>query len=88
MLEFYDPAFFCEEEVVLKIRNNLMNKFHLDRFSATDLALEIMEMLTLSDSDINTLNKYYISQKIITMFESFLVISLILFLISKLLPHS
>lgn len=60
MLEFYDPTFFCEEEVISKIRNNLMNKFYLDNFSATDLALEIMEMLTLADSDINTLNKYYI----------------------------
>lgn len=60
MLEFNDPTFFCEEEVIFKIRNNLMNKFLLDDFSATDLALEIMEMLTLADSDINTLNKYYI----------------------------
>ena len=60
MLEFYDPSFFCEEEVIQKIANNLMNKFHLDNFSASDLALEIMEMLTLADSDINILNKYYI----------------------------
>lgn len=61
MLEFIEPSFFCEEEVVFKIRNNLMSKFHLDNPSATNLALEIMEMLTLADSDINTLNKYYIS---------------------------
>jgi hypothetical protein len=61
MLEFNDPSFFCEEEVILKISNNLMNKFHLDNFSATNLAMEIMEMLTVADSDINTLNKYYIS---------------------------
>lgn len=60
MLEFNEPTFFCEEEVILKISNNLMSRFHLDNFSATDLALEIMEMLTLADSDINTLNKYYI----------------------------
>lgn len=61
MLEFNDPSFFCEEEVILKISKNLMNKFHLDNFSATNLAMEIMEMLTVADSDINTLNKYYIS---------------------------
>lgn len=60
MLEFNEPTFFCEEEVIFKIKNNLMSRFHLDNFSATDIALEIMEMLTLADSDINTLNKYYI----------------------------
>jgi hypothetical protein len=61
MLEFYEPAFFCEEEVILKISHNLMNKFHLDNHAATNIALEIMEMLTLADSDIGVLNKYYIS---------------------------
>lgn len=59
MLEFYDPSFFCEEEVLFKIKNNLVSKFYMDHYAASDLALEILEMLTLSDSNLDTLNKYF-----------------------------
>lgn len=61
MREFYDTPFYCEEEFLLKVRNNLMSRFSLDNFCANDLALEILEMLTLSDSNISILNKYYIN---------------------------
>jgi len=52
---------YCEDEFLFKIRNNLMTKFALDNFSANDLALEILELLTLSDSNIDILNQYYIN---------------------------
>lgn len=61
MLEFYDPTFFCEEEFIEKMRNNLMNKFSIDTFCASDLALEIMELLTLADSNFKVINKYYMN---------------------------
>lgn len=61
MLEFQNPNYYCEEEVILKIKNNLMIRYQLDTFSATDIAMEIMDMLTLADSDLNTLNKNYIA---------------------------
>lgn len=61
MLEFHEPSFFCEEEVLFKIKNNLVTKFHMDNYDASDLALEILEMLTLSDSNLDTLNKYFVA---------------------------
>ena len=61
MRNFYDTPLYCEEEFLLKVKSNLMNKFSLDNFSANDLALEIVELLTLSDSNIDILNKYYIN---------------------------
>jgi hypothetical protein len=60
MPNFYDTPFYCEDEFLLKVRNNLVNNFSLDSFSANDIALEILELLTLSDSNIAILNKYYI----------------------------
>ncbi len=63
MLEFYDTPKYCEDEFLLKIRNNLMTKFSLDNFAANDLALEIMELLTLSDSNIDLVDSYYISNQ-------------------------
>jgi len=59
MPNFYDTPFYCEDEFLLKMRNNLVNQFALDNFSANDLALEILELLTLSDSNIAILNTYY-----------------------------
>jgi len=58
MLEFYEPRFYCEEEFIYKLRKNLINNFHLDNFSASDLALEIMELLTLADSNLENVNDY------------------------------
>jgi hypothetical protein len=60
MPNFYDTPFYCEDEFLLKVRNNLVNNFSLDSFSANDIALEILELLTLSDSNIAILNKYYV----------------------------
>lgn len=61
MLDFYDTPLYCEEEFILKIKGNLMDQFALDNFSANDLALEILELLTVSDSNIELLNKYFIN---------------------------
>lgn len=61
MRNFYDTPMYVEEEFLLKVKNNLMNKFSLDNFSANDLALEILDLLTISDSNIAILNKYYIN---------------------------
>ncbi len=58
MLEFYEPRFLCEEEFIYKLRTNLINNFHLDNFSASDLALEIMELLTMADTNLDDLNNY------------------------------
>lgn len=61
MPNFYDTPFYCEDEFLQKVRNNLINNFSLDNFSANDIALEILELLTLSDSNIAILNKYYVN---------------------------
>lgn len=63
MLEFYDTPMYCEDEFLFKIRNNLMNNFSLDKFSANDLALEILELLTLSESKIELIDNYYINHQ-------------------------
>jgi hypothetical protein len=47
MLNFYETPMYCEDEFLFKIRNNLMNKFSLDNFSANDLALEILELILI-----------------------------------------
>ena len=61
MPNFYDTPFYCEDEFLHKVRNNLINNFSLDSFAANDIALEILELLTLADSNIAILNKYYIN---------------------------
>ena len=63
MLNFYETPMYCEDEFLFKIRNNLMNKFSLDNFSAIDLALEILELLTLSDSNIGLIDNYYLNNQ-------------------------
>jgi hypothetical protein len=61
MPNFYETPFYCEDEFLIKVKNNLQTNFSLDNFAANDIALEILELLTLSDSNIAILNKYYIN---------------------------
>ena len=59
MLDFNEGI--LEEDLLLKMQSNFMEKFYLDQLRASDLALEILEMLSLGDSNLKRLNQYYFS---------------------------
>tara|TARA_Y100001936_G_C16049931_1_gene657162 strand:- start:1158 stop:1352 length:195 start_codon:yes stop_codon:yes gene_type:complete len=59
MLEINDGIF--EDDLLFKMQTNFMDKFCLDQGRASELALEILEMLSLSDSNIKRLCHYYLS---------------------------
>lgn len=59
MLEFNERV--LEDDLLVKMQSNFMDKFCLDQNGASDLAWEILELLTLSDSNLKRLNQYYFS---------------------------
>lgn len=58
MLDFQDGL--LEENLILKLQNSFMDRFCLEQNRASELALEIMEMFSLSDSNLIALDQYYL----------------------------
>lgn len=59
MLEINDGI--LEEDLLFKLQSNFMDKFCLDQNGASALALEILEMLNISDSNLKRLSQYYLT---------------------------
>lgn len=59
MLEINDGVF--EEDLLCKLQSSFMDKFCLEQNRASELALEIMDLLSLSDSNLKRLSQYYFS---------------------------
>lgn len=57
MLDFTDGI--LEEDLLFKLQTNFVDRFCLEQNRASELALEIMEMLSLSDSNLNQLTNYF-----------------------------
>lgn len=58
MLEFHDGP--LEEDLIVKLQTSFMDRFCLEQNRASELALEIMEMFSLSDSNLKALDQYYL----------------------------
>ena len=48
-----------EEQFFAHFRKNLESKYNLDRNHACDVALEVLELLHLGDSNLEELSLYY-----------------------------
>ncbi|MBC75450.1 MAG: hypothetical protein CME64_05480 [Halobacteriovoraceae bacterium] len=59
MLEINEGIF--EEDLLFKMQSNFMDRFCLDQSRASELALEILEMLSLGDTNLKRLCHYYLS---------------------------
>lgn len=59
MLEFNEGIF--EEDLLTKLQFNFMDRFCLEQNRASELALEVLELLSLGDSNLRRLCHYYFS---------------------------
>ena len=59
MLEINDGI--SEEDLLFKLQSNFMDRFCLDQTGASALALEILDMLSLCDSNLKRLSQYYLT---------------------------
>lgn len=59
MLEFNDNLF--EEDLLFKLQSNFMDRFCLEQNRASELALEVLELLSLGESNLKMLSQYYLS---------------------------
>jgi len=53
-----DSYYFLEEELITKMHLSFTQRFNLDNYTAAELALEIIEILKVSNSDSNDLNNF------------------------------
>lgn len=54
-----DSHAFFEEELMTKLHYSLVQRFDLDQLKAAELTLEIMELISFSDSNLNDVNSLY-----------------------------
>ena len=54
-----DAYYFFEEELISKMHSSFINRFDLDHSCAAELALEIIEMLKASNSNLSDINSFY-----------------------------
>ncbi len=59
MLDFQEKL--LEENLILKLQDSFMDRFCLEQTRASELALEIVDMFSLSDSNLKALDQYYLS---------------------------
>lgn len=52
---------FLEEEITKSLTYSFGQKFDLDSKSAMRIAIEVLEVLTLSESNLDRLNEYYLN---------------------------
>jgi len=50
---------FFEDQLIIKMHTNFVHKFDLDGVSAAQLALEIMEILKISNSSLSDFESLY-----------------------------
>ena len=55
-----DAYYFLEEEIIAKLHTNFVQRFNMDQFSAAELALEIIEIMKVSNSNLNEINSLYL----------------------------
>jgi len=55
-----DAYYFFEEELITKMHTSFISRFNLDQGSAAELTLEILELLKMSDSNLNEINSLYL----------------------------
>ena len=55
-----DSYYFFEEELITKMHCTFIQKFNLDNFAAAELALEILEILKVSNSNLRELETLYL----------------------------
>ena len=55
-----ESYYFLEEELITRMHSSFIQRFNLDQSSAAELTLEILEILQLSDSNINEINSLYL----------------------------
>ncbi|MDP7319083.1 MAG: hypothetical protein QF441_00675 [Bacteriovoracaceae bacterium] len=54
-----DSYYFLEEELISKMHNSFTDRFNLDSSTAAELALEVLEIISLSNSNLTELNSLY-----------------------------
>lgn len=59
MLEFNEGA--LEDDLLFKLQSSFMDRFSLEQNRATEIAMEVLDMLSLSDSNLKRLTQYYFS---------------------------
>lgn len=55
-----DAYCFFEEELLSSLHKNFVSRFSLEQGAAAELALEIMEMFKMSDSNLYELQQIYL----------------------------
>lgn len=55
-----DAYYFFEEELITKMHTSFINRFNLDQGAAAELTLEVLEMLKMSDSNLNEISTLYL----------------------------
>ena len=55
-----DAYYFFEEELITKMHTSFIHRFNLDQGCAAELTLEILELLKMSDSNLNEINTLYL----------------------------
>jgi hypothetical protein len=54
-----DTYYFFEEELITKMHSSFISRFNLDHACAAELALEIIEMFKMSNTNLNELTPFY-----------------------------
>ncbi len=54
-----DTYYFFEEELITKMHSSFINRFNLDQACAAELALEIIEMFKMSNTNLTELTPFY-----------------------------
>ena len=54
-----ESHYFFEEELITKMHSKFIYRFNLDKLTAAELALEILEMLKVSNSNLNDFDNIY-----------------------------
>lgn len=55
-----DSYYFLEEELISKMHVSFTQRFNLDNFTAAELALEIIEILKVSNSNMNEASSLFL----------------------------
>ena len=59
MEDCMESYYFFEEELITKMHGSFIQRFNLDNSTAAELALEILEILKASSSNLSEVDSFY-----------------------------